>query len=62
MKIVYEGNDIKKLKDITLSIDVTDNFLTLVVSKIHFQTDTVKQRTISQIQVISVESIEIKEE
>lgn len=62
MKIVYEANDIKKLKDVTLSIDVTDNLLTLVVSKIHFQTDLVKQRTISQIKLIYVESIEIQEE
>lgn len=61
MKIVYECNDIKKLKDVTLSIDVTDNFLTLAVSKIHFHTDLVKQRTISQIEMIHVESIEIQE-
>ena len=62
MKIVYEGNDIKKLKDVTLSIDVTNNLLTLAVSKIHFHTDLAKQRTISQIELIHVESIEIQED
>lgn len=61
MKIVYEGNDIKKLKDVTLSIDVTDNLLTLAVSKIHFHTDLSKQQTIPQIEMIHVESIEIQE-
>ena len=61
MKIVYECNDIKKLKDVTLSIDVTDNLLTLAVTKIHFHTDPAKQRTISQIELIHTESIEIQE-
>lgn len=61
MKIVYESNDIKKIKDVTLSIDVTDNILTLAVTKIHFHKDLAKQRTISQIELIHVESIEIQE-
>lgn len=52
----------KKLKDVTLSIDVTDNLLTLAVGKIHFHKDPAKQHTISKIELIYVESIEIQEE
>jgi len=62
MKIVYESNDIQKLKNVTLSIDVTDNLLTLVVSKIHIHPDLEKTRNISQIEIISVKSIEIQQD
>lgn len=62
MKIVYESNDIQKLKNVTLSIDVTDNLLTLVVSKIHIHPDLEKTRYISQIEIISVKSIEIQQD
>jgi hypothetical protein len=61
MKVLYEANDMNKLKDVVLSIDVTDNLVTVVVSKIHFGQAVNTQRTISQIHVISVNTTEIKE-
>lgn len=61
MKISYEANDMNKLKDVVLSIDVTDNLVTVAVSKIHFSQCVNSQRTISQIQVISVNTTEVKE-
>lgn len=48
-----------KLKDVVLSIDVTDNLVTVAVSKIHFNQAVNSQRTISQIQVISVNTTEV---
>lgn len=62
MKILCEANDMNKLKDVVLSIDVTDNVITVAVSKIHFSQDICNQRTISQMQVISVNTTEVKEE
>lgn len=61
MKILCEANDMNKLKDVVLSIDVTDNLVTVAVSKIHFSQAVNSQRTISQIQVISVNTTEVKE-
>lgn len=61
MKISYEANDMNKLKNVVLSIDVTDNLVTVAVSKIHFSQSVNSQRTISQIQVISVNTTEVKE-
>lgn len=61
MKVLYEANDMNKLKDVVLSIDVTDNLVTVVVSKIHFGQVVNSQRTVSQIQVISVNTTEVKE-
>lgn len=61
MKIVCEANDLNKLKNVVLSIDVTDNLVTVAVSKIHFSQAVNSQRTLSQIQVISVNTTEVKE-
>lgn len=61
MKVLCETNDMNKLKDVVLSIDVTDNLVTVAVSKIHFSQPVNSQRTISQIQVISVNTTEVKE-
>ena len=61
MKVLYETNDMNKLKDVVLSIDVTDNLVTVAVSKIHFSQVVNSQRTVSQIQVISVNTTEVKE-
>ncbi len=61
MKILCEANDMNKLKDVVLSIDVTDNLVTVAVSKIHFSQTINSQKTISQIQVISVNTTEVKE-
>ncbi len=60
MKVFYEENDMNKLKDVILSIDVTDNLVTVAVSKIHFIQAVNSSRTISQIQVISVNTTEVK--
>jgi len=61
MKVLCEANDMNKLKDVVLSIDVTGNLVTVAVSKIHFSQAVNSQRTISQIQVISVNTTEVKE-
>jgi len=61
MKVLCEANDMNKLKDVVLSIDVTGNLVTVAVSKIHFSQAVNSQRTISQIQVISVNTTELKE-
>ena len=61
MKILCEANDMNKLKDVVLSIDVTDNLVTVTVSKIHFSQAVNSQRTIPQIQVISANTTEVKE-
>ena len=61
MKVLFEANDMNKLKDVVLSIDVTDNLVTVAVSKIHFSQAVNSSRTVSQIQVISVNTTEVKE-
>lgn len=61
MKILCEANDLNKLKNVVLSIDVTGEQITVVISKIHFSQITNSQRTLSQIQVISVNTTEVKE-
>lgn len=61
MKILCEANDLNKLKNVVLSIDVTGEQITVVISKIHFSQITNSQRTLSQIQVISVSTTEVKE-
>jgi hypothetical protein len=59
MKVLCEASDMNKLKDVVLSIDVTGNLVTVAVSKIHFNQAVNSQRTISQIQVISVNTTEV---
>lgn len=61
MKIVYEKNDLEKLKNVVLSLDVTDNLVTVVISKIHIKSSPIKQKNESHIEVISVHSTEIKD-
>ena len=62
MKIIYERNDLEKLKDVTLAIDITDNLVTVVISKIHLKASIEHNRKQSQTEIISVNSTEIKDE
>lgn len=62
MKIIYERNDLEKLKDVTLAIDITDNLVTVAISKIHLKASLEHNRKQSQIEIISVNSTEIKDE
>ena len=62
MKIIYERNDLEKLKDVTLAIDITDNLVTVVISKIYLKASIERNRKQSQIEIISVNSTEIKDE
>ena len=62
MKIVYERNDLEKLKDVTLAIDITDNLVTVAISKIYLKASPEHNRKQSQIEIISVNSTEIKDE
>ena len=62
MKIIYERDDLKKLKDVTLAIDITDNLVTVVISKIYLKASIERNRKQSQIEIISVNSTEIKDE
>lgn len=61
MKALCDATDLNKLKNVTLSIDVTGEQITVVISKIHFSRIPNSQRTLSQIQVISVNTTEVKE-
>lgn len=62
MKIIYERNDLEKLKDVTLAIDITDNLVTVAISKIYLKASHEHNRKQSQIEIISVNSTEIKDE
>ena len=62
MKIIYERNDLEKLKDVTLAIDITDNLVTVAISKIYLKASPEHNRRQSQIEIISVNSTEIKDE
>lgn len=62
MKIIYERNDLEKLKDVTLAIDITDNLITVAISKIYLKASIEHNRKQSQIEIISVNSTEIKDE
>ena len=62
MKIIYERNDLEKLKDVTLAIDITDNLITVAISKIYLKASIEQNRKQSQIEIISVNSTEIKDE
>ena len=60
MKVLCEANDMNKLKDVVLSIDVTGDLVTVAVSKIHFSQAVNSSRISPQIQVISINTTEVK--